>query len=139
MSNRLTPIRRLVMASVLPLAGLAVACTPTPTCPTLSQGSWNGAWSSMGASGAGGGVHAQIQTTDSSVSGSVVLTGSAFAGGALTGSIECDRVIASVGDGIEIDGTVSPDGRHISGSYTTAIAPIDHGAISIDAAPGTAS
>lgn len=139
MSNRLTPIRRIVLASVLPLAGLAVACTPTPTCPTLSQGSWSGAWSSLGASGAGGEVHAQIQTAGSTVTGSVLLTGSAFAGGDFSGTIACDRVVASVGDGIEIDGTVSPDGRHISGSYTSTMAPIDHGAISIDAANPSAS
>lgn len=139
MHNRLTPIRRLLLAGVLPLAGLAVACTPAPTCPSIAQGAWSGSWNSIDFPGAGGGVSAEIHTSGSTMTGSASLTGSALSGGALHGTIACNRVTVTVGYGIEIDGTVSPDGKHLSGEYTTSVSPLDHGAISLDAGSLSAS
>lgn len=124
-------IRRVLLALVLPLAALAVSCTPSPaSCPTVHDGAWSGAWYSGGVV-LGGAVNADITVEGSTISGTIALVNSPLSG-PVSGTMHCDSFSAGNGHGLTLTGTVSETGDQITGTYTS-LAPADTGTFTIQA------
>jgi hypothetical protein len=121
MSIRRSKFRALVAPVVLVAGGVtAVACTPPPACPTLVGGDWSGTWSSAPFAGAGGTIDGTFVVDGASLSGDLAVSGTVVVtSGPISGTIDCDRVSGARTDGtVAFDGTIAPDGRSVTGSYT---------------------
>lgn len=103
---------------------------PTTTCPELVDGSWSGTWYSQQLS-LGGDVTTTMYLSGNTLSGSIDLSRSVgLPAGDMSGTVSCDEVTFGlidpiVGDGyqIEFTGTLSDDGRAMSGTYHAFLSP----------------
>lgn len=133
MSKTRRHVRVLAAASLLFL-GVAAACAPPPTCPTLQGGSWGGTWSSTDFPGAGGTVDATLAVDGASVTGLLGISGSAVVpSGPMEATIDCANVSGGLTDGpVSFSGTIAPDGNSVSGTYTVDFGGFaDHGVLEL--------
>lgn len=92
--------------------------TGPTTCPNLELGTWRGRWTSDGVGS--GSFDARIEGFRPEVTGTIVVTGSTYVpGGRLTGQVQCARItFGRIDRQVEFSGTLSVDGRSMSGTYT---------------------
>lgn len=91
-------------------------------CPTPESGTWSGTWTSDKAGSLGGTVMARVDISGEEVAGTMGLSATSGSvlidSGAIVGSLYCDEMTISVADDLlELEGTVSSDGRDYSGTY----------------------
>ena len=84
-------------------------------CPQMAQGTWEGTWGS----GAGS-LHAEVSLSATVLTGRLTVTNSPYVpGGGIEGDVDCEVVrFGRVDDSVEFEGTLSPDGRTLRGTYT---------------------
>lgn len=89
------------------------------TCPSFPSGRWLGTWESDTFSPSSGTVDTDVAVGGQVLSGDLRLSGSAsILGGRISGTIDCEVVtFGRVDDSIEFEGTLSADGRTLSGIY----------------------